>query len=226
MVDKDKKILGTLTVGQSPRVDLIPEMKQFVGADVEIIEAGALDGLTLGEVQRMHPEPGDYMLVTRMADGTQVKIGEKHMLPKMQGKIDWLVQQGAQVVALVCTGEFPQFECDRLLIEPQKVLFNTVKSVAQGQRLGVFIPDSEQVKQAKLRWSSVNGHVFVQPASPYGCPGGKLAAAERLKQAGVQMAVLDCIGYTLGDKQAVQGILGVPVVLARSVVARVIAELL
>ncbi len=225
-MNKPRKILGTVTIGQSPRVDLIPEMKQFLPDDIEIIEAGALDGLTLDEVHRLHPDPGDYVLVTRMADGTQVKIAEKHILPKMQDKIDGLVEQGAEVVALVCTGEFPEFECDKLLVKPQKVLFNTLKAVAEGLRLGVIAPDKDQIKQAGRRWSQVTGHVYVEAASPYGPCEEILAAAERLKNADVQLAVLDCIGYTVSMKETVKQILGVPVVLARSIVARVIAELL
>ena len=53
-----KLILGTVTIGQAPRTDLIPEIKQFLGDGVEILEAGALDGLTLAEVQSSTPTPG------------------------------------------------------------------------------------------------------------------------------------------------------------------------
>ncbi|MEX0974372.1 MAG: AroM family protein [Bacillota bacterium] len=141
------RILGTVTIGQSPRLDLIPEMKQVMAAGatgaswdgasgascgsatgescrdaagepghpgqvVEVLEAGALDGLTLEEVRKLAPVQGDYVLVTRMADGTAVKIAERHILPLMQEKIDGLVRRGADVVALVCTGEFPQFPID------------------------------------------------------------------------------------------------------------------
>ena len=114
-------MLGTVTIGQSPRPDLIPEMKEMLGQDVVIIEAGALDGLTLDEVKELYPEPGDYVLITRMADGTAVKIAEKHILPKMQEQITNLVKKGAEVVTLVCTGEFPDFDCPRLVVKPQKV---------------------------------------------------------------------------------------------------------
>lgn len=221
-----KLILGTVTIGQTPRTDLIPEIKSFLDDRVEIIEAGALDGLTLDEVGKLHPSPGDKVLITRMADGTQVKVAEKHIVPRMQQKIYELVERGAQVIALVCTGDFPEFQCDKLLIEPHKVLFNTVKSVAQGLKLGVFIPDKDQLGHARARWSAVSDAVFVQAVSPYGCPWEKSIAADNLRHEGVEVAVLDCIGYTLADKQAVKDKLGVPVILARSVVARVIAELL
>ena len=37
--------VGLITVGQSPRSDVVPDMAAILGGDVEILEAGALDGL-------------------------------------------------------------------------------------------------------------------------------------------------------------------------------------
>jgi protein AroM len=149
-----------------------PEMKEMLDQDVVIIEAGALDGLTLDEVKKLYPEPGDYVLITRMADGTAVKIAEKHILPKMQEQITNLVKKGAEVVSLVCTGEFPDFDCPRLVVKPQKVLFNAAASVASGLRLGVFHPDVDQVPQSTKRWTGVGADLRVVPASPYGSGRG------------------------------------------------------
>ena len=42
-----KRKLGVITIGQSPRDDVIPEMVEFIGKDIEVLQAGALDGLTL-----------------------------------------------------------------------------------------------------------------------------------------------------------------------------------
>jgi len=61
--------LGAVTIGQAPRVDIVPELQVFLGADVEIVEAGALDGLSSEAVARLSPEPADQVLVTRMRDG-------------------------------------------------------------------------------------------------------------------------------------------------------------
>jgi len=221
-----KKVLGTVTIGQSPRVDLIPEMKQILGQEIEIIEAGALDGLTLDEVKALYPEPGDYVLVTRMADGTSVKIAERHIIPRMQEQIDKLVAKGADIVALVCTGEFPSFKCDKLIVRPQRVLFNTTRAVAEGLKLGVLIPDQDQVPQATKRWITSCASVRVEPASPYGPVDAVVRAAGRLSQWGADIVVMDCIGYTLAMKEMVKEATGTPVILARSILSRVLAELL
>ena len=40
------RTLGTLTIGQAPRSDIAPILRQHMPAGVEILERGLLDGLT------------------------------------------------------------------------------------------------------------------------------------------------------------------------------------
>ena len=42
--------IGALTIGQSPRKDVIPEMREVLGTEVDIVEKGVLDDLSLEEV--------------------------------------------------------------------------------------------------------------------------------------------------------------------------------
>ena len=44
--------IGAITIGQSPRTDLIPEMEEIFYDDVEIIQMGGLDGLTREEIEK------------------------------------------------------------------------------------------------------------------------------------------------------------------------------
>ena len=53
-----KKQIGIVTIGQSPRSDVVPEMQVHLGAHVEVLDHGALDGLTLAEVENYTPELG------------------------------------------------------------------------------------------------------------------------------------------------------------------------
>ena len=50
-----KKKLGVITIGQSPRSDVVPEIIPYLGDNVEVIEAGALDGLTYEEMKNIKP---------------------------------------------------------------------------------------------------------------------------------------------------------------------------
>ena len=71
-----------LTIGQTPRDDITPMFKEILGPDFEIMEAGALDGLSLKDVKGIEILPGDYVLVSRMGDGAEVKI-KKFVLPRV-----------------------------------------------------------------------------------------------------------------------------------------------
>ena len=62
------KKIGAITVGQSPRVDLIPEIQPILGDSVEIIQAGALDGLSKEEIAKFVPRPGENVLVSRLTE--------------------------------------------------------------------------------------------------------------------------------------------------------------
>ena len=76
-------IIGTVTIGQAPRTDVGPEVAEIHGPDVEIREAGALDGMTTEEIAKLAPRKGDYVLVTRLADGSSVQVAEQHITPRI-----------------------------------------------------------------------------------------------------------------------------------------------
>lgn len=51
--------IGAVTIGQSPRVDVTPDIMPIFGEQVELIQAGALDGLSREEIERMAPKEDD-----------------------------------------------------------------------------------------------------------------------------------------------------------------------
>ncbi|AYO29743.1 AroM protein [Biomaibacter acetigenes] len=220
------KKLGLLTIGQAPRVDLVPEIKTVLGEDVEIIERGALDGLTLKEVEALYPGQDDEVLVTRMADDTEVKVAEREIFPRLKNQIKKLELEGINTIFLACTGEFPPFDSASLIVRPQKVLHHVVSSVAEGLTLGVIIPDERQAVSAIKRWSTAAAKVIVEPGSPYKGIGNVEKAAKLLANSGVDIVVMDCMGYTLRMKDVVLRHVKKPVILARSIAAKVVSELL
>jgi len=220
------KKLGLVTIGQAPRTDLVPEIKQILGENVKIIEKGALDGLTIKEVEALYPRQGDEVLVTRMVDGTEVKVAEREIFPRLKNQINNLEREGINTIFLACTGEFPNFGSTSLIVRPQKVLHHVVSSLAEGLTLGVIIPDELQVASAKERWSTAAKKVLVEPGSPYAEKESIEKAAKMLATLGVDIVVMDCMGYTLQMKEIVQRHIKKPIILARSISAKVVSELL
>ena len=58
-----KMKVGAITIGQSPRTDVVQELFPLMGEQVELIQAGALDGLTREDIQAFAPGPEDYTLI-------------------------------------------------------------------------------------------------------------------------------------------------------------------
>lgn len=222
------KILGAITIGQSPRNDVIPEMIPYLGENVKVLEAGALDGLDYNEILEFEPTEGDYVLVSKLKDGRSVKFAEKYILPRLQSCISSLEEQGADVILFICTGVFPEiFGSSKLMVYPQKILHGVTPHLTDKGKVGVITPDKDQVEQAKRKWLETGKDIIVVNGSPYGDSSEIDEAIRQLNQyKDIDVIAMDCIGYTEEMKERVAQGTGKPVVLARTIVARVLGEIL
>ena len=222
----ESKKLGIATIGQSPREDVVPEMKNLAGIEAEILECGALDGLSLPEIRDMAPEEGGFPLATALKDGTAVKLSRDKLVPRMQKCIDSLVERGADVILILCLGEWPQFESDKLIVRAlDPFCAFTLGLVDNGDKIGVVVPAEGQVEYFRGRWSKDGVGIKVVAASPYSSTAREevAQAAEKLKD--VNLVAMACPGYTVEMKRSAERITGKPVVLVRSALAWICQEL-
>lgn len=223
-----KRKLGAITIGQSPRLDVIPEMIPYLGENVEVIQAGALDGLTYEEILKFQPEEDDYVLVSKLKDGRSVKFAEKYILPRLQSCIDKLEAEGADVILFICTGVFPDiFISSKPILYPQRILHGVTPQLINKGKVAVITPDQEQIVQSQKKWSETGVEVIVVKGSPYAKENEIAKAIEELNEFNdIDIVVMDCIGYNQDMKNKVSEGTGKPVVLARTIVARVLGEIL
>jgi len=220
-----KMRLGMVTIGQAPRVDVVPEMAELIGPGVEILERGALDGLTGAEVDRLAPEGDHEILVTRLADGRPVFVAKEKITPLVQRRIDELEAEGASMTVLLCTGAFKGLRASRALVTPEKILVGVLRGVSFPGRLGVICPSQRHVPQTQARWRGHGWDPVVVPLSPYD-HGPDPDAAGQFHRAGVGLVLLDCMGFRRGARRELQEALGVPLIVANLLVARVVGEML
>ena len=219
--------IGMVTIGQTPRVDLVPEIKKLLPVGIEVIEKGALDGLTLEEVERFEPKEDDVCFVTRMRDGTEVTIGRSHILPRLQERISELDQEGVAVIALLCSGEQPNFQSEKPLIRPIELQSGVLSSISIKNRLGVMVPLERQIDSCVEAFQGLGFRTIGVSFSPYKNDKEKaiVEAAKGLMEE-VDLIFMNCFGYTLEMKRKVREITGKPVILVRSLLARLLGELL
>ena len=220
--------VGLITVGQAPRSDVVPDMAAILGADIDIVEGGGLDGLTREQIARLAPEGDDEIIVTRMADASSVFVGKSKMIPLVEARIAALEGKGVALNVLLCTGEFPKLAAKRPLLEPQQLLLGLLRAMTFPGRLGVLTPSERHVPQTAERWRRSGFDAVVAPLSPYEEDDAAAVkrASDTLRAGGAGLVVMDCIGFRRKTRDEVAHLVGAPALVANLLVARVAAELL
>ncbi|MCL6003289.1 MAG: AroM family protein [Thermoplasmatales archaeon] len=216
--------VGFLTIGESPRTDILNDIGPILrDAGIEYLECGALDGLSKKEVDLLGPESSrDYILVSRLRDGSEVKLSRSKIVMRLQGCIERM-EGDVDAIGLFCTGEFPELKSEKLLIEPSVLLSKVVEALSPTHSITILIPSAEQEIQLRKKWNLGNDAIVI-PISPYTSTPGNFV--ERLN--GViadRLVVMDCIGYSIEMKKQVSRILKRPVILPRTLLASVVKEL-
>ena len=219
-------MIGLVTIGQSPRSDVVPDMAAILGPGVELREAGALDGLARSEMDALAPTGDEEILVTRLRDGTSVFLGKAKIVGLVAARIAALEREGAALTALLCTGAFPRLPATRPLIQPQPVLLGLLRGTSWPGRLGVLTPSVPHVPQTEARWRRDGFDAVVAPLSPY--EGEDAAAVRRaasaMRDGGAGLIIMDCMGFRRKTRDELRALTGVPVLLANLLLARVLAE--
>ncbi|MCI6548372.1 MAG: AroM family protein [Coriobacteriaceae bacterium] len=219
--------IAGITVGQAPRTDMTADLESRLAPTLELVQYGALDGLTAREAERgLAPGPGDEMLVSRMRDGSQVTFSGTKVLPLVQARIDQAEREGTRAIVVLCTGSFPEMRHEVPLIYPQPLLHAVARALAGGRRMAVMVPEPSQEEQARGWWGEHGVEVEVISASPYAGIGGVREAAAKLRGSNDALLCLDCMGFTTQMRDAAREASGLDVLLPRTLVASVVSELL
>jgi len=217
--------IGTVTIGQTPRVDVVPEIEGLISGKVEIVEKGALDGLTLGQVKGFKPKKDSDTLVTRLRDGTEVTIDKSYIIPRIQKIVSELENEDIDIITLLCSGEFPIIQSEKPLLMPHRLFAGVLSSIRIGGKLGVLVPSQRQVSGTIDTFNNRGFRTVALSASPY-APAGEIAEAARGFKGGVGLVFMNCFGYNLEMKRTLGELLGIPIILARSLLARALNELI
>ncbi|MEZ4609984.1 MAG: AroM family protein [Caldilineaceae bacterium] len=145
----DKRI-GLLTIGQSPRPDLVQMLP--VLAPFAQVEAGALDGL---QADAIPPATGAFPLTTRLADGADcgatVVVDEAFLLSRMQAAVQRLEDADVAAILLMCAGTFRTVTSRVPLVKPFELTVATLRTWGWTRPL-VVCPFVAQEAPMRARW--------------------------------------------------------------------------
>lgn len=223
-------IIGFATIAESPRDDVVPGMLPYFPDGSAAVERGCLDGLSRDEIDALAPDEGEVGIVARLKSGGSTLLSHRKILPRMQRCVDELVRdENADIIVILCGADWTAIQCDRMIVNPGRLFPGVISSLAFGRRLGIIKPSAGQIEQETARYASLGVDTVVTSASPYaGDERIELAeaAARLLKDAGCDLVWMTCIGMDGAMRDTVARIVDCPVVLAQSILARVVAELI
>lgn len=189
-----KKRIGALTIGQTPRPDLVSPLEQLI-PDWEIIQAGALDSLTQEELPVI--SKAAYPLITRMQNGALVTMDENFLGPKLQHAQNRLDSKGVAATLLLCAGTFANLHGTQPIFKPFDIACSVLKALNL-KSIGVITPFPEQMVPIQNRWHS-NGWEPVVWTADLGNQDRKFQQEllTRINEFELDCIVLDYVGHPL-----------------------------
>ncbi len=229
-MNNSRTTIATITIGQTPRDDVVPAMRRILPEEVDIVEFGALDGMSREQIHAYAARPGEVGIVTRLRDDSSVLLSHELILPEMQAKADAAIDSaGATMLVILCGADWSALRSPRLIVNPGQLFPAIIGALAKGRKLGIIKPDAGQVEREQQRYAERGIEAVVTSASPYSgldrLQGARLAG-EHLRAAGAELIWMTCVGMDEAMRSVVAESAGVPVILAQSLLARVVAELL
>jgi protein AroM len=192
------------------------------------LEAGVLDDLTPAEMAALDDDGPGVHMVTLLNDGSSVRLSFSLTLPHMQRIVDDLVARGAEIVVILCGADWSAVRAPIPIINPGRLFPKVIQGLTGRSKLAVIRPSAGQVPSTEREYREQLGlNAVVTSAFPYdtAAAANATAAAAQLRDQRPEFVWMTCVGMGEDMRSAVRSELGIPVVLARSLLARLIAEL-
>ena len=194
-----------VTIGQSPRIDVIPELMAIMGKDFEYEEIGLLDDPQKLQSLKEFNIGDDELLVSRLRNGQEVKLPKSWVIHELKN----LNLDTRELKVLLCTERFclPDFILPSEILEAFVVIFRPKK-------LGVVVPAKDQMEMVRKKWKSFVSNIKMTYFSPYTKTQGDLIIL-----AARDLTILDCMGYDIEDEKYIRSYTDGIVVSARRLLA-------
>lgn len=219
-------VLGAISIGLSERDSLIEGLAAHLPAGVAVRPYGLLDGLERSEIAALGPDAGEVGIVSD-AGGVEVLLSHKKIVPGVSRLVAQAEDEGAFATVILCGAGWAAVPRRRPLVDPGAVFPAVIGALTAKQRLGIIKPSPGQVEKERVRYLGWGYDVVVTSASPVvGGAEDFRRAAHQLRTAGVELIWMTCVGFEDEYRTVVAEEAGVPVILARPLLGRILAEVM
>ena len=212
-----------VSVGQSPRSDVLPEIIEPLGFEIDAIEIGVLDNSSAEEICDLAPRPGEMGIISKLRSGAPVVLSKPRISEMTARLLANLPPDSFDLLVILTTGLFREFESNGPMVNAQRAMeAGLIALAADGQAIGLIQPLESQVSELSIP--------ALQPyrvIATYAKEGDRSSIANAVMDlAESEIIVLNSIGFSEADRQIVAKSSGKPVVLARRMITSAIRLLL
>lgn len=224
------KKVAFLTIGQSPRDDILAELIPFFPEQVEILQAGALDGLSRREIEVLAPENQEFPLISRLRDRSHAVVGRQKILPRLKAKVNELEIRGADIIAILCTEDFPELSSKKHLILPFELMKSEMEIRRGVKKIAVVVPLKAQKNVATQKWTFPSAQTKITVLNPYATPKEHESDLQDFfgQISGYQpdLLIFDCLGFTISFSWKIGQIICLPFISPRLSLAHCLKQLI
>jgi protein AroM len=193
--------------------------------DAEIIVTGALDGLSVNEIEQLSASGDIYPLHVVLSDGTTREISLYSLLPHLKLRLSELTAAGAEIAVIMCAGNFPELGGSIPVIYPGRVIPALVDAVSPKKRIGLIVPNQGQIQPAVEHWNAKGFSVKAVAISPQEFRSLQVCPDE-MADSSLDLIVMDCMGFTPEMSLKMEILSKRTTICPQSLVARIAAEFL
>lgn len=220
-----KKTVSFITIGHSPREDIMDEMTMHLSPEINIRQVGVLDPYTVDEVKTKFAASDDELkLVSRLSDKQMTAFSKSKVMPMVQETIDRECADGAALIVILCTNKLDELHANVPFIEPYELIHSVVGTISSDCKVGALFPFEEFGEEMHGNWLEEGIDVVYRCAHADSSCSDEIA--DYFTSEGCNLLVEDCIGYSWDCKTFYAEKLGIPVVHPRSLIADMIHNLL
>jgi len=209
--------IAFVSIGQSPRQDMVPEVLALVGTapgEVELSEYGALDGLDSAGIAAGAPREREPVLFTRLTDGRRVLLGAGFLARRLAPLLHRLDGEGHDLIVLASTSLFQPYRLRTPFVHAQQVVDAWIGALVMGEaRIGVIhsLPEQHRGSSHGALIQSARAVAREDDIADFD------EAAQRLEIA--NLILMHSVGYTEAMAEQLAIRTGKPVVTARRILA-------
>jgi len=204
-----------ITLGRSPRNDIMPEMLSLLDLEIDVIQVGVLDKLSQDEIDGLLAQEGEDSLSTYLSENIRVVLSKSGVRKRVEAILSAIAPNSCELVVLLSTGLLRDFQCPCPMMNAQRAVETAIVSLSShNQTIGLIHPLQRQVDEIDI--PVLNKY---NVSASHALEGDRDSLARAVMEvADSDVIVLHSVSYTEADRDIVAQTSRKPVLLARRII--------